>query len=257
MAKNKIQYFTGFDEDLVETADQNYQLKDNFKWIRTDWQFNFLATVISAGAKAFGYGFNKLVLRQRFANLDVLKPYRGQGYFIYANHTQPVGDVFLPMLAGGARKYYVICAQANLGMPIIGPLLPYGGAMPIPSDIHRLPSLIKAVDYHIKHGDFVMVYPEAHVWPYYTGVRPFSEAAFHFPITTNAPSFVMTNTYQKARRGNRPQMITYLDGPIYPDSTLPRKERQRKLMQDVKQQMEKRAALSDVEYVKYVKRKEK
>ena len=54
MAKNKIQYFTGFDEDLVETADQNYQLKDNFKWIRTDWQFNFLATVISAGAKAFG-----------------------------------------------------------------------------------------------------------------------------------------------------------------------------------------------------------
>ena len=67
----------------------------------------------------------------------------------------------------------------------------------------------------------------------------------------------MTNTYQKARRGNRPQMITYFDGPIYPDSTLPRKERQRKLMQDVKQQMEKRVALSNVEYVKYVKRKEK
>ena len=234
MAKNKIQYFTRFDEDLVETADQNYQLKDNFKWIRTDWQFNFLATVISAGAKAFGYGFNKLILKQRFANLDVLKPYRGQGYFIYANHTQPVGDVFLPMLAGGARKYYVICAQANLGMPIIGPLLPYGGAMPIPSDIHQLPSLIKAVDYHIKQGDFVTVYPEAH-----------------------APSCVMTNTYQKARRGSRPQMITYLDGPIYPDSALPRKARQQKLMQDVKEKMEKRAALSNIEYVKYVKRKEK
>ena len=257
MAKNKIQYFTRFDEDLVETADQNYQLKDNFKWIRTDWQFNFLATVISAGAKAFGYGFNKLVLRQRFANLDVLKPYCGQGYFIYANHTQPVGDVFLPMLAGGARKYYVICAQANLGMPIIGPLLPYGGAMPIPSDIHQLPSLIKAVDYHIKHGDFVTVYPEAHVWPYYTGVRPFSEAAFHFPITTNAPAFVMTNTYQKAKWGKRPQMVTYFDGPFYPDSTLPRKKRQQKLMQDVKEQMERRAALSNVEYIKYVKRKEK
>ena len=85
MAKNKIQYFTKFDEDLVETADQDYQLKDDFKWVRTDWQFNFLAPVISAGAKAFGYGFNKLILKQRFANLDVLKPYRGQGYFIYAN----------------------------------------------------------------------------------------------------------------------------------------------------------------------------
>lgn len=257
MAKNKIQYFTKFDEDVVETADQGYQLKDDFKWIRTDWQFNFLATVISTGAKVFGYGFNKLILRQRFANLDVLKPYRREGYFIYANHTQPIGDVFLPMLAGGARRYYVICSQANLGVPIIGPLLPYGGAMPIPSDIHQLPALTEAVDYHIKQGDFVTIYPEAHVWPYYTGVRPFSEAAFHFPIATNAPSFVMTNTYQKAKLGKHPQMITYFDGPIYPDVTLPRKERQRKLMQDIKKRMEKRAVLSNVEYIKYVKRKEK
>lgn len=52
-------------------------------------------------------------------------------------------------------------------------------------------------------------------------------------------------------------MITYLDGPIYPDSALPRKARQQKLMQDVKEKMEKRAALSNIEYVKYVKRKEK
>ena len=161
------------------------------------------------------------------------------------------------MLAGGARKYYVICAQSNLGMPIIGPLLPYGGAMPIPSDIHKLPQLIKAVSYHIKRGDFVTVYPEAHVWSYYTGIRPFSEAAFHFPITTNAPSFVMTNTYQKSRWGKKPQMITYFDGPLYPDQSLLRKERQRKLMQEVKSLMEKRATLSNVEYIKYVKRKEK
>lgn len=230
-----MQYFTKYDEDLVETANQEYQLKDDFKWIRNDWQFNFLSVVVSAGAKTFGYGFNKLVLKQKFANLDVLKPYRGQEYFIYTNHTQPVGDVFLPMLAGGVRKYYVVCARSNLGMPIIGPLLPYGGAMPIPSDIHKLPQLIKAVSYHINRGDFVTDYPEAHVWSYYTGIRPFSEATFHFPITTNASSFVMTNTYQKSKWDKRPQMITYFDGPFYPDQLLSRKERQRKLMQTVKE----------------------
>lgn len=257
MAKKKVQYFTKFDQDLVENADQGYQLKDDYQWIRTDWKYQVLAPSISAVAKVFGYGFCKLFLKQRFANLEVLKPYRNQGYFIYANHTQPVGDVFLPMLAGGAQRYYAICASANLGVPIIGTLLPYGGALPIPADLHQLPRLIKAVDYHLNRGDFITIYPEAHVWPYYTKVRPFSEAAFHFPIMVNAPIFVMTNTYQGLKNGKRPEMITYIDGPFYPDQTLLRKQRQQRLMSDVQTMMKKRAALSNVEYIKYVKRKEK
>lgn len=257
MIKKKVQYFTGFNQDLVENADQSYRLSDNYQWIRTDWRFKAIASSVSVLAKVFGYGFCKFFLKQRFVNLDILKPYRNQGYFIYANHTQPVGDVFLPMLAGGARRYYAICAQANLGVPVVGPLLPYGGALPIPSDIHQLPKLIEAVDYHINRGDFITIYPEAHVWPYYSKIRPFSEAAFHFPVTVNAPTFTMTNTYQVAKWGRRPQMVTYIDGPFYPDKTLARKARQQKLMHDVETTMKKRATLSNVEYIKYVKRKEK
>lgn len=256
LARTKIQYFTDFDQDLVETTDQDYQLKSDFKWIRTDWKFNCLANSLSSLAKVFAYGFCKLYLKQSFANLEVLKPYRKQGFFLYANHTQPVGDPFLPMLVGNARRYYAICAQSNLGMPFLGPLLPYGGALPIPSDIHRLPKLIKAVKFHIERDDFITIYPEAHVWPYYTKIRPFSKAAFHFPIMVKAPSFVMTNTYQKPRVGKRPRMITYLDGPFYPDESLPAKKRQETLMQQVHQVMEKRAQQSDVEYIKYVQRKD-
>lgn len=253
MAKRKIQYFTDFHQDIVQNIDQNYQLADDYQWIRSDWQFNFLSVLISSLAKAFGYGFCKLFLHQVFKNIDVLKPYRGKGYFLYANHTQPVGDVFIPMLAGGALRFNVICAQANLGVPIIGRLLPYGGALPIPTSMHKLSRLIKAVDYHIGQGDFITIYPEAHVWPYYSQIRPFSTAAFHFPIEVDAPSFVMTNTYQKAT-WRRPQMVSYIDGPLFPDRSLSRKAQQQKLMRDVEMIMKKRAVLSNVEYIKYIKK---
>lgn len=256
LTERKIQYFTKFDEDLVENANQNYQLPTNFQWIRNDLKFKFLSNAISVLAKGFGYGFNKLILKQSFANKAILEPYKHKGYFLYANHTQPVGDVFLPMLAGTARRYYVVCAQSNLGMPIIGPLLPYGGALPIPSDLHQLPRLIKAVQCHIERNDFVTIYPEAHVWPYYTGIRPFSKAAFHFPMKVNVPSFVMTNTYQRCKWSKRPKMVTYLDGPFYPQRNLPAKQAQEQLMQQVKTTMQKRAQLNDAEYIRYVQRKD-
>lgn len=253
MAKRRIQYFTDFNQDIVQNADQNYQLTDDFQWMRSDWQFKSLSVLISFLAKIFGYGFCKLFLRHKFKNIDILKSYRGQGYFLYANHTQPIGDVFVPMLAGGALRFNVICAQANLGIPIIGPLLPYGGALPIPTSIHKLSRLINAVDCHIKRGDFITIYPEAHVWPYYSRIRPFSATAFHFPVEVEAPSFVMTNTYQKTAWRKRPQMISYIDGPLFPDRSLSRKEQQQKLMHDVEMIMKQRATLSNVEYIKYIK----
>lgn len=254
LTREKIRYFKDFDEDLVKTSDQNYQISPEFKWIRKDNTFKFWSNIISNLAKVFAWGYSKIYLKQSFVNLDILKAYRDQGFFLYANHTQPVGDPFLPMLVGNARKYYAICVQANLGVPIVGPLMPYGGALPIPSDLHQLPKLVEAVKYHINQGDYIAIYPEAHVWPYYTKIRPFSEAAFHFPVITDAPSFVMTNTYQKAKYSKRPKIITYLDGPFFPDKSLPKKQRQRALMDQIHQVMEKRSLLSDVEYVKYIRK---
>ncbi len=43
------------------------------------------------------------------------------------------------------------------------------------------------------------IFPEAHVWPYYTGIRPFGEAAFHYPVATGKPVYTMTVTYQRRR----------------------------------------------------------
>ena len=115
--------------------------------------------------------------------------------------------------------------------------------------------LIKAIKTVIKDkkGE-VLIYPEAHVWPYYTKIRPFDATSMHFPVQLNAPSFVMTKTYHKRRFGKRPRAVVYIDGPFYPDQTLSRKEAQNKLHDEIQKTLIDRAKLSDYEYCQYIKK---
>ena len=89
-----------------------------------------------------------------------------------------------------------------------------------------------------------MIYPEAHVWPYYTKIRPFISASFKYPTKLDAPSFSMTTTYQKRKRGKRPKMVVYIDGPFSGSDS-------RELCEAVKAKMEERSKLSNNEYIEY------
>ena len=102
------------------------------------------------------------------------------------------------------------------------------GGIPVPTDIRNLGrfhgELLK-----LSPGNCVVIYPEAHIWPYYTGIRPFPATSFGYPAYDGAPVFAMTNCYQKRRFGRFPKVVTYLDGPFYPDASLPMEARKKKL----------------------------
>ena len=66
------------------------------------------------------------------------------------------------------------------------------------------------------------------------------------------PTFCFTNTYQKKGRRKHPQIVTYIDGPFYPDDTLPVRQQRKKLRDEVYDTMCKRAENSNVEWIKYV-----
>lgn len=98
------------------------------------------------------------------------------------------------------------------------------------------------------------IFPEAHVWPYYTGIRPFGEAAFHYPVATGKPVYTMTVTYQRRRWSRRPRITVFVDGPLRPDATLTRKAQQAQLAELVTQQMRQRSAASTYSYITYQRR---
>ena len=110
-----------------------------------------------------------------------------------------------------------------------------------------------AVNQRYKEKNAIITYPEAHVWPYYTKIRPFPKTAFKFAVENNAPVFCTTTTYQKRKEGKKPKITIFVDGPFFVDEKLNKKENQEKLHSCVYNKMQERSANSNYEYIEYKK----
>lgn len=99
------------------------------------------------------------------------------------------------------------------------------------------------------------MYPEAHVWNYYTKIRDFSPNVFKYPLRENVPTFAVTTTYKKWKK-DRPRIVMYIDGPFYANENLNQKEKMEDLKRQVYNAMNERTKENEVEYIKYVEKKE-
>lgn len=246
----RIIYYSSFNDDVVKNKKQNIKIKEDFKWIHKNLLYKICSKIIYAIAYTFGIFYSKFILHVKVENKETLNKYKNTGYFIYGNHTLPIGDAFNPVRVIN-KKFYTIASQSNLGTPVIGKLLPMLGALIIPENIGQMKNFIKAVNTRIDEKKAIIIYPEAHVWPYYTKIRNFNETAFKFPVDKNAISFCMTTTYYKRKNKDKPGIKIYIDGPFFPDESLPLKERKRKLSDEIHKTMEKRIKNSTYEYYEY------
>lgn len=99
-----------------------------------------------------------------------------------------------------------------------------------------------------------MIYPEAHIWPYYTKIRPFKDSSFRYPVQYQCPVICFTNTYQKRKHSKKPQIVTYVDGPFYPDAKLRGKEQKADLRNRVYEQMKERSSRNTLVLATYIKK---
>ena len=105
-------------------------------------------------------------------------------------------------------------------------------------------------------GNCVVIYPEAHIWPCYTGVRPFRDSSFRYPVETGQPVFAFTVTYRRHLILPLPRTVVYIDGPFFPDSALTLRQNQRKLRDEVYNAMCRRSQKSNFRYHEYVEQTE-
>lgn len=207
-------------------------------------------------ATPIAYLYTKIVFHHRIVGSRALRPYRHTGYFLYGNHTQDIGDAFIPNMLNIPKDNYVIVHPNNVSMPYLGRVTPSLGALPLPDDMTAYRNFVRAVEQRIAEGHAVVVYPEGHIWPFYTGIRPFTEVSFSYPVKLNVPVFCFTNTYQKRRWSKKPRIVTYVDGPFYPDATLSVREQKHALRDRVYTCMCERAQQSTVVRIRYIKREE-
>lgn len=252
----KTVYYTDARNDEFSSAQiEPRRIDESYRYIdpRPGWKAaRFVAYRLFAMPAAFLYC--KLVLHARFENRQVLKAVGKTGCFVYGNHTQQVGDPFLPNLALFPKSVYMIVHPNNVSMPVLGKITPYLGALPLPSNIKAMRSFLDAIRTRIEEGSFIMVYPEAHIWPYYTGIRDFPATSMKYPVELDVPSFALTTTYHRRLFSRKPRTVTYLGGPFYPDRSLPPRARAQALRDEIYETMVSRSKESDCEYIRYVKK---
>ena len=247
----KAYYYKSYNDDIVQSKKQEYKLKDGYKWIKNNIFYRFLSCIVYFLFFIIGNIYIRICLHVKIENKKILKEYRKNGYFLYGNHTQPIGDVFIPACVCSPKRIYVEVSQANLGIPLLGKILPMLGALPTPDSRADLKKFIEAVKYRINQKKCVVVYPESHEWPYYTKIRPFNSGAFKIQVNENVPAFCITTTYYKRKIGNKPGIKVYVDGPFIVDEKMDRKQKIENLSKEIYNYMTERAKNSNYEYIKY------
>ncbi len=255
-AKKVIYYRDELHDDFAGTNIRQKPLGKDYRYVN-DNVFARMGTWIVYYLIALPIVFllQKLVVRQKIVNRKLLKECKKQGCFLYANHTMAMGDAFTGPLMSAPKKCYVIVNPDAVSIKGLRTIVKMLGGIPLASGFEEGKKMVQCVKRRIEQGSAVMIYPEAHIWPYYTGIRPFASNSFKYPVNLDVPVFCVTNCYQKSLFFKRPKVVAIVDGPFYPDKTLPKAERVEKLRNQVYETMCRRAEkYSTYAYVEYVKR---
>lgn len=215
------------------------------------------AVFYTALARPLAKLFLRLRFRHRIVNRDVIGETLRQkgrtGFFLYGNHTHALADALIPSMVCAPADAYVIVHPDNVSMPVLGRITPFLGAIPLPDDARAAQNFLRTVRKVVECGDCVTVYPEAHIWPYYTRIRPFPDNSFRYPLQYDVPVFCFTNTYQRRPQGSGVDIVTYVDGPFYGAENLKGREKRQELRDRVYAAMTERSRCNTVERIRYVR----
>lgn len=249
-----IYYHDELNEEFAGDHIQAKKIDERYRYVREGvlgcllhaFWYRIIATPLA-------FCYLKLHFGHRIVGKRILREAGGDGYFLYGNHTHNLADALVPTMIAAPKDACVIVHANNVSMPVLGRITPYLGALPLPDDAAAGKHFLAALRHHIDKKRCVMIYPEAHIWPYYTDIRPFTDKSFRYPVTCGRPVYCLTNTYQKRKHRKTPRLVTYLDGPFYPDRTLDRRQQQKKLRDQVYGIMKERAKENTVCLITYVR----
>ena len=215
-ADAKVIYYKDELNDDFSGLDVNVRpLGPGYRYMRTGWLFRIFEFLFYYGIMIpVVYMLQKVYCHQKFANRRVLRQAKKDGCFLVSNHTQVQSDSYIGPLGTYPKKCFIISNPHVLSIRGLRLGMQAYGVIPLGSNLEEKKAFLNCVQTRLEEGKAIIVYPEAHVWPYYTKIRPFDYQSFWYLSKLKKPMFVLTNCYQKRRFFKRPQIVTYADGPF-------------------------------------------
>ena len=258
----RVFYYESEEDDPIKTDEQEkkqeVRLPEGYEFIPKNVFVRMYSAVLFRIFWIFGQWYERHYWQAKFYGREKLKRAKGRGYVIYANHTNPFHDVFGPAVAAD-RRIFTIISPVNLKVPGIGKLLPYLGGLPLGKTREEKKAFNEAVDKRLSQKKCLVIYPEAHVWPYATKIRKFpaGDRSFKYAVRNGLPIFTMTTTYHKRKdkkRGDLPRMDVYIDGPFLPNVDKSEDENRADLAKQAYDSMVKYSKKNTYEYFEYKKK---
>lgn len=253
--ENIIYYKDEHNDDFSGLSIKVRPLGEGYRYMRTGLLFRIFEFLFYYGIMIpVVYMLEKLICHQKFANRKVLRQAKKDGCFLVSNHTQVQSDSYIGPLGMYPKKCFIISHPHVLSLRGLRLGMQAYGVIPLGSNLSEKKDFLRCVETRLNQGHAVILYPEAHVWPYCTKIRNFDSQAFTYLVKSGKPMFVLTNCYQKRRFFKRPQIVTYADGPFYPDPNLNYQESARQMRDIAYETMCKRVeAHTTCEYIRYIK----
>ncbi|MFA5442878.1 MAG: lysophospholipid acyltransferase family protein [Bacilli bacterium] len=257
--KTIIYYNDLLNDDFAGTKINTKQLDENFKYVHKNviWRFLSFLLYYLVAIPAL-YLTTKISLNVKVINRKAIKKVRKTGYFIYGNHTH-IMDAFISQVCiSRPKKTFIIADPDAVSIPGVRNIVMMLGCLPLPSTTGGTKNFLEAIKYHIEKKHAIVVFPEAHIWPFATMIRPFSSSSFRYPAKLKAPIIPIVATYEKRKffkRALKPRMVITIGEPIYPNLVLGLKDTMQELRDQTYDFMVEHASKPDnVEYFRYVKR---
>ncbi len=147
---------------------------------------------------------------------------------ITCNHVNKFDCLAVKHAAKG-HNVYVIGAKFNNMQGFMGEMMRAGGLLPLSDNMTAMKNFNKAVTQRLKQKNYVLCYPEQAMWWNYEKPRPFKDGAFSLAVMNNVPVIPMFITFRPtgafdANGIEIKHMSVHIMPPIYPDSSLPRRQ---------------------------------
>ena len=247
-------YYDELTDDFAGNNIKTKQLPPDYEYLPKSRVFRFFRPAVYHSVRAICLLCEKLGIAMRVRGKKAVRKRgdRARGCFIYGNHTSAFSDAVTGATSCGLKECYVVCNPDALSVRGIRTLVRFVGGLPTPSTRRQYADFGAAVEALCEKGYPILIYPEAHIWPKYSGIRDFSDVSFAYPVKLNAPCFAKTTVYRKKKNG-RTKGVMLIDGPFYPDASLGEREARAELCARVKAAMRARveeyASAADDNYV--------
>ncbi len=209
------------------------EITESYPFVSNNIFFKLWAAILRRCGIIFLGPYIKHKYRLKIIGKINTKTVKKQGVIVTINHVHDFDNLLVATRILKHRKCYFLTLKSNINMRGIGYILKLAGGIPIPTNIRAIMTFGKSVEKLLKNKKAIMVCPEASLWPYYRGIRPFKKGAFYFAVKSEVPVLPVVILFrQKAKKHSHSKKNKFkyyftvkVGKPLYPDTTLSNKHK--------------------------------